>query len=158
MKKLVLPFVSFAWLAFLHGCAPLRSNPDMIPVESDPSGAEVYVMGKKVGITPLEVRQIDVFPLTYSPEQQDLYGKIVLKKEGCTEHRQPVSTKVYAKGAKIKLDCGGAAPEAAKATRPAAPETSSVENRLRQLKDLREKGLITEEEEKETRQRILKDL
>ena len=129
----------------------------MISVESDPSGAEVYVMGQKVGITPLEVRQIDVFPLTYTPDQQDLYGRIVLKKEGCKEHRQPISTRVYAKGAKIKLDCGTTT-DATKETRPAAPETSSVENRLRQLKDLREKGLITDEEEKNIRQRILKDL
>ncbi len=158
MKKLVLPLASFAWLTFLQGCAPLRSNPDMIYVESDPSGAEVYVMGKKVGITPLEVREIDVFPLTYSPDQQDLYGRIALKKEGCKEHRQAVSTKVYARGAKIKLDCVSAIPEATKGTRPAASETSSVENRLRQLKDLREKGLITDEEEKTIRQRILKDL
>lgn len=157
MKKLVLLPVSFAWLAFLHGCAPLRSSPDMISVESDPSGAEVYIMGKKAGTTPIEVRQIDVFPLTYSPDQQDLYGKIVLKKEGCKEHRQPVSTRVYAKGAKTKLDCGASA-EATKGTRSAASENSSVENRLRQLKDLREKGLISEEEEKEARQRILKDL
>ena len=157
MKKLVLPLVAFAWLAFLQGCAPLRSNPDMISVESDPSGAEVYVMGKKVGITPLEVRQIDVFPLTYSPDRQDLYGKIALKKEGCKELRQPVSTKVYAKGAKIKLDCGTTT-EATKETRPAAPGTSSVESRLRQLKDLHEKGLITEEEAKATRRRILEGL
>jgi len=156
MKKLVLPLVAFAWLAFLQGCAPLRSNPDMISVESDPSGAEVYVMGKKVGITPLEVRQIEVFPLTYNPGQQSLYGTIVLRYSGCHDYTQRVSTTAYGKGINAKLDCGQKPAEAARTDRKEAD--ALIEKRLQKLKELREKGLITEEEAKATRRRILEGL
>ncbi len=156
MKKLVLLPVTFAWLAYLQGCAPLRSNPDMISVESNPSGAEVYVMGKKVGITPLEVRQIDVFPLTYSPEQQSLYGTIVLRHVGCQDYTQRVTATAYGRGVKAKLDC---VQKPAETTRTEQKDAdASIENRLQKVKELQDKGLITEEEAKATRRRILEGL
>lgn len=156
MKKLFLLLASFAWLAFLHGCAPLRSNPDVISVESDPPGAEVYVMGKKAGVTPLEIRQVEVFPLTYSPEQQPLYGTVVLRYAGCHDYTQRVTTTAYGKGINAKLDCGQKPAEAARPDQKEAD--ASIEKRLQKLKELQEKGLITEEEAKVTRRRILEGL
>ena len=137
----------------LSGCAAMPKDASIIPVESDPPGATVYVLDKAYGTTPLVLRHQDVFPVTYDPARQHLYGRIVLRKEGCREHAQPVSTKVYARGLSVRLDCGPVG-----AGQPAAPLPTTVENRLRQLKDLREQGLVTEEEAREIRQRILNDL
>ena len=137
----------------LSGCAAMPKDASIIPVESDPPGATVYVLDKAYGTTPLVLRHQDVFPVTYDPARQHLYGRIVLRKEGCREHAQPVSTKVYARGLSVRLDCGPVG-----AGQPAAPLPTTVENRLRQLKDLREQGLVTEEAAREIRQRILNDL
>ena len=137
----------------LSGCAAMPKDASIIPVESDPPGATVYVLDKAYGTTPLVLRHQDVFPVTYDPARQHLYGRIVLRKEGCREHAQPVSTKVYARGLSVRLDCGPVG-----AGQPAAPLPTTVESRLRQLKDLREQGLVTEEEAREIRQRILNDL
>jgi len=150
MKKLFLPSFAFAWLALSQGCAPLPAEPGFIAVESEPAGADVIVMGEQKGRTPLQLRLEDVFPVTYPAEKRALYGKIVLKKEGCRELTLPVSSKVYAKGVKARLDCNA---------RPSADlATGTVGERLRQLKALREQGLITEEEAKAARRRILDEL
>ena len=139
--------------AALSGCAAMPKDASVIPVDSDPPGAAVYVLDKAYGTTPLVLRHQDVFPVTYDPAKQHLYGRIVLRKEGCQEHMQSVSTKVYARGMRVKLDCGHA-----DAGQPATPPPITVESRLRQLKNLLEQGLITEEEAREIRQRILNDL
>lgn len=157
MKKLFLLSFALAWLALSQGCAPLPAEPGFIAVESEPAGADVVVMGEQKGRTPLRLRLEDVFPVTYPPAKSALYGKVVLKKEGCRDFVQSIDTKVYARGLfRAKLDCG--------ARPPAMPggqtggTTESTEERLRRLKELREKGLITEEEEKATRRRILDEL
>lgn len=149
MKKHVLLSALFFGLILLQGCVPLRSNPDTISVESDPPGAEVHVMGKKAGVTPLEIRQAEVFPLTYSPEQQSLYGTVVLRHAGCQDFTQRVTAAAYGKGIKAKLDCG---------QKLAKEADAPIEKRLQKLKELQEKGLITEEEAKVTRRRILEGL
>jgi hypothetical protein len=156
MKKHVLLSTSFFGLTLLQGCVPLRSNSDTITVESDPPGAEVHVMGKKTGVTPLEIRQVEVFPLTYSPEQQSLYGTIMLRHAGCRDYTQRVTTTAYGKGINAKLDCGQKPAEAARSDRNQAD--TPIEKRLQKLKELLEKGLITEEEAKATRRRILEGL
>jgi hypothetical protein len=142
MKRFALISMIFASLSSLHGCGSVKTDPDMISIGSEPTGATVYAMGKAIGVTPLVVRQEVVFPLTYSPEKRDMYGAIMLQKEGCKDYKQRVSTADYRFGIKAKLDCG-------------QNKSDSVEQRLRQLKDLHEKGLITDEEEKATRKRIM---
>lgn len=160
------------------GCAPMGAKPGRVEVTSEPAGADVYAMGSKVGVTPLTLDQDVVFPLTYPAEKQTLYGVIELRKAGCADARQGVSTRALARGIHVRLDCG----EAATAEKPApsemqpapaltpvpaggqvAPtatpkETSGIEQRLRQVKDLRDKGLITEQEAQEIRRRILDEL
>lgn len=117
----------------------------MIAIASEPTGASVFAMGSEIGVTPLAIRQEVVFPLTYEPEKRDLYGTVILRKAGCKDFQQRVSSTDYRYGIMAKLDCGQHA-------------TESVEQRLRQLKDLRDKGLITDDEEKATRKRILDGL
>lgn len=157
MNKTILLSVLFAALAFLQGCAPFKANPDMISVESDPAGADVYVMGKNVGVAPLEIHQRDVFPPTYSPDQQPLYGIIVLRKTGCKDYTQPADMDAYHYGIKAKLVCGEQKPAEAARTNQ-NEENTSVEKRLQQLKGLQDKGLITDDEAKAARKRILEGL
>ncbi len=145
MRRFALVSMIFASLSSLHGCGSVKTDPDMITIESEPMGAAVFTMGNKIGVTPLTIRQEVVFPLTYIPEKRDLYGTIMLQKEGCKDYKQRVSTADYRYGIKAKLDCG-------------QNKAESVEQRLRQLKDLHEKGLITDEEEKATRKRIMDSL
>lgn len=52
----------------------------------------------------------------------------------------------------------GRGPASSKAPAPAAPATRSIEGRLRQLDELRDKGLVTQEEHAEQRKRILDEL
>jgi len=157
MNKTAPLSVLFAALASLQGCAPFKANPDMISVESDPAGADVYVMGKNVGVTPLEIRQRDVFPPTYGPDQKPLYGIIVLRKTGCKDYTQPADMDAYRYGIKAKLECGERKPAEAARTNQ-NEESTSVEKRLQQLKGLQDKGLITDDEAKATRKRILEGL
>ena len=139
--------------------ASTADNP--IRIQSEPSGADVYVMGKKVGVTPLKISQNDVFPTNYSKDMQDLYGKVTLKKEGCSDYVKTVNTKIVNVGLKAKLDCGqpaatmqGAAPQYAMPARI----SKTVEQRLEEIKDLQSKGLITDDEAKKAREHVLNDL
>lgn len=139
-------------------CATLGSHPGQINVTSEPAGAEVYVMGEKLGVTPLVVNQNAVFPPAFPATKQALYGNIELRKPGCKDVVQPVSTRALARGVHVRLECEGAGvSESPAASRPADP-AASMEMRLRRVQDLRDKGLITEQEARDIRQRILNEL
>jgi hypothetical protein len=162
-----VPTATTAVLAgFICGCAPLGSQPGYVQITSDPSGAEVYVMGEKTGVTPLRVEQAAVFPPAYSEDKKHLYGTVELRRTGCSNSLQRVSSTAIARGVHVKLDCGAAAgkersPGDAQPaqTAPAAPPVAeSLETRLKRVQELREKGLITEQEAAETRRRLLQDL
>ncbi len=156
------------------GCAPISAKPGRVDVTSDPAGAEVYAMGSKVGVTPLTLDQDVIFPLTYPSEKQALYGMVELRKTGCADARQSVSTRAVARGIHVKLDCGAAARVKTPAPREAQPapvpasgqvapapppkEKPGIELRLRQVQELRDKGLITEQEAQEIRRRIVDEL
>jgi len=130
-------------------------------VESLPSGADVYVMGEKIGITPMMVSRKDVFPNIYPHDKESLYGKVMIKKEGCFEYTRPVSAEISSKGLHAKLDCTtnkAIRQEAMPGTIAVAHDRETVEQRLEKIKDLLGKGLITEEEASKARERILNDL
>ena len=129
-----------------------------IQVESVPSGAEVYVMGKKIGVTPLEVSRRDVFPNTYPRDKESVYGRIVLKKEGCSDYTRTVSAEISNTGLHAQLDCGNLASAPPVASGDESRNDRSAEQRLGKIKDLLNKGLITDEEAKKARERILNEL
>lgn len=140
---------------------PAGDNP--IKIESEPSGAEVYVMGEKVGVTPLQISHKDVFPNIYPKEKVSVYGRVTLKKAGCSDFTRTVNAEISSVGLRAQLDCGDmnpASPTTSSArTAGDAPRSSeTVEQRLDKIKDLLNKGLITEEEAKKTRERVLNDL
>ncbi|HQT26765.1 MAG TPA: PEGA domain-containing protein, partial [Burkholderiales bacterium] len=124
------------------------NNP--IRIQSVPTGADVYVMGEKVGTTPLKIEQKDVFPNSYPKEKQDLYGKVTLKKAGCSDYVKTVNTKIIDVGLKARLDCGQNSPAIQQGSAPQysmpARMSKTVEQRLEEIKDLQNKGLITDDE------------
>lgn len=132
------------------------NNP--IKVDSVPSGAEVYVMGEKLGVTPLQINRKDVFPNIYPREKESMYGRIVLKKEGCSDITRTVSAEISNAGLHAKLVCGDVYPASPDASRDAPRNNQTVEQRLDKIKDLLNKGLITDEEAKKARERVINDL
>ena len=54
VKKVAFRLISLAVISFyMAGCSLFASNKQSIGVNSDPSGAQVFVSGKPVGTTPL---------------------------------------------------------------------------------------------------------
>ena len=167
-KERCTRFISIvAVVLLLHGCSNFSalSKHSEIAVDSEPSGASVYAMGKLLGSTPLVVRHQDVFPVAYEPDQEDLYGNLLLTRDGCQDYRQRVNTAVLRKGVKVKLDCAGVATEQAITQMPQGdqpgipvPTPTSLKQRLIRLDQLHQEGLITDEEYVAARRRILDEL
>jgi hypothetical protein len=127
-----------------------------IKIESIPPGADVYVMGENIGVTPMMLKRDRVFPNLYPKEKESLYGKVTLRKAGCLDFTRTISTAIGNYGLHAQLDCGDMGPASISATASRARET--VEQRLDKVKDLLGKGLITDEEAKKARERILNGL
>jgi hypothetical protein len=160
--RLTFPLVS---LLFVTGCTgPMRQGtPDTIAVQSDPAGAHVMVMGKDLGVTPLTLPVKAVFPASYTPEQEALYGRVTLLKDGCAEYVATVDNRALGRGLKAQLDCAAvtsvpAAPAAQAAETPAPAAARAPAQRLRMLDDVHKEGLISDEEYRQLRQRILDEL
>jgi hypothetical protein len=145
---------------------PAGDNP--IKIESEPTGAEVYVMGEKVGVTPFQITSKDVFPNIYPKEKISVYGRVTIKKAGCADFTRTVSAEISNIGLRAKLDCGDMNPapattsstlKSSATTSGDAPRSSeTVEQRLDKIKELLNKGSISEEEAKKARERILNEL
>lgn len=132
------------------------NNP--IKIESDPPGADVYVMGEKVGITPLKISHSDVFPNIYPKEKVSVYGRVTLKKAGCSDFTRTVNAEISNAGLRAQLDCGVMNPSPSRTSGDAPRTSESAEQRLEKIKELLNKGLITEEEAKKAREHIINDL
>ncbi|MCW8919662.1 MAG: SHOCT domain-containing protein [Gammaproteobacteria bacterium] len=157
----------------LVGCSgnPLfSSSRDQFLVDSAPVGASVLVLGETLGQTPLTLRKQDVFPQSFDPAKKHLYGRIELVYPGCEPFIATVSSRVINEGITARLTCdAGTAAEAlpalAPVAEPAASEvaqppavTPGLKQRLRQLKDLFDEGLISEEEYHSKRSELLQAL
>ncbi|MGA8864633.1 MAG: PEGA domain-containing protein [Gallionella sp.] len=137
-------------------------------MESDPSGATVYVMGENIGVTPVEISQKDVFPTVYPGDKVSLYGKVTLRKAGCADLTKTINGNIIANGLRAKLDCANPAAVAPAPALPASaapapsvvppPAKETVEQRLDKIKELLDKGLISDDEAKKARARILNEL
>lgn len=154
-------------LVITQGCTntSFSPHPDTLSVTSKPTGATVYTMSKKLGITPLTIHQEKIFPATYPPEQQNYYGILQFKKKGCKDQSVRVSTAAMVKGIDVKFDCGQPAlrkrtiETGSNTTAPASITTApTARTRLLQLNELYQEGLITEKEYQEIRKRILDKL
>jgi hypothetical protein len=171
---------SISLAVLLAGCSGIGNfaGSDSLSLRSNPSDAEVYVMGQAVGRTPIEISQPTLYPSVYPQEQQHLYGVVTLKKTGCADFQRRVSGRDIARGLQVELDCGvdlsgnpparaatvdtpRAAPEISDSTDPNPPmddAAQSAKQRLQRINELKEEGLIDNQEYRAIRQRILDSL
>jgi hypothetical protein len=161
-------FTTLAVALLLTGCAANQFGPvERITIDSDPQGAKVYVADKEIGVTPLAVVLDDIFPKhwTSRTKQDKVEGfafyrrldTLALKKDGCEPYEAQVTTETLSADIKVSLKCDPDYKPPVAAV-PAAPGTSAVEQRLQQLDALKQKGLVTDEEYRAQRQRILNQL
>ncbi len=147
-------------------------------VDSAPAGASVLVMGKKLGETPSRLSERDIYPNWYPDASAHLYGTVTLRKTGCDEASKRLTLDDIDSGVFIQLECNQDAKPAesplananttkklldssakndSSAKKPVAhPEV--LQRRLNQLKVLQElldDELITAEEERTIRRRVL---
>ena len=153
----------------LQACSgsPVKEQ-DVPSVTSTPSGAEVYANAKKLGVTPLHYRLHTEFPAGWKNMMFQAQGVLMVKLDGCEDYMLEVNDYVLSRPIHAELDCGegvGSEVSAQEIQEPVSAEgatdagaRSEVENRLRQLEDMFNRGVITESEYKTTRERILNEL
>ncbi|MCW8875072.1 MAG: hypothetical protein OQK27_04890 [Gammaproteobacteria bacterium] len=161
----------------LGGQVPIVTAVERFRIDSEPDGARVFTISGQTGTTPLTLSERDIYPNSYPPEDVDLYGVIILRKDGCTDYHRRVTRSDIEQGILARLDCGASAAAVApavpapeppltrpKAVRPSAASTldaaaeSPSQRRLRQLRviqELHDEGLLSGAEEQSIRRRIL---
>lgn len=155
-----------------QGSSWVPETSDSLTVETTPPGAEVWIMGKREGVSPGTFPSSLIFPRQYKQEDIGLYGRVRLVKEGCESVMLPVSTQALGSRMRVKLNCAAPAPVVAQpapvmalpaaqqaplaAPAPALPTTAK--ERLLRLEELRRDGLISEEEYQALRKRVLDTL
>ena len=145
------------------GNSLLPSQQQQFQVDSVPVGASVLVLGEAMGQTPLTLSTRTVFPQTFDDSRQHLYGRIELRHPGCTPLITTVSSRIISSGLKAKLECGAGMQRQptvhpATSTPVATPEMPRLKQRLQQLRELYQEGLISEEEYDEKRRQLLDEL
>ncbi len=166
-----LALLTLLGMALLAGCASLPGPPSKITLDSDPQGAQVAVDGREIGTTPLPVVLDQVFPMHWTGRVDSDVGPgfafyrrletVTFKKDGCDPYTSTLTGDALTHDVKVTLKCNpnykpAATPAAA--TPAAAPQKGTIEQRLEELKSLKEKGLITDNEYRKQRQRILNQL
>lgn len=132
----------------------LLKPPSGLDLSSEPSGAEVMVMGNSIGTTPLVIPVGTLYPNQFDQENTALYGRVVLRKKGCEEVNHTINSRMLEKGLHVKFKCGVIARET-----PTPPEPPrSIAERLRALDSLLEQGVINMQEHATQRARILDEL
>lgn len=141
-------------------------------IETDPPGAEVLLIGGKVGYTPLTINERALYPNDYRDDQAHLYGTVTLRRAGCETVVHSVTLDDLGRGLNVTLDCStpsavrtapAGSPEAPVSVASPAPAVSAAtetasQRRLRQLRVLQElldEGLIDSAEEQRIRRRLL---
>jgi hypothetical protein len=168
-----MTMLALAATATLAGCAANRIGPaERITIDSEPQGAQVFVAKNQVGVTPLVVVLDETFPMHWTSNvKKDDEGfafyrrldTLTIKKDGCETYSALVDTADLAHDIKIVLKCDpnykppvAVTPPSATPTQPA--QTDTLEQRLQRLESLKQKGLITDEEYRTQRQRVLGEI
>jgi hypothetical protein len=149
-----------------------------IEVRSDPAGAEVLANGRSVGVTPLTLAPANVWDTGFVSARDyginyQYTGTITLRMPGCKDFTTNVDDYLLSRDIAVKLECGpdyqplstpGPArtqPQPGQAPATAVDYETSEEimaRRLRRLDGLHQRGLITDEEYRQVRRRILGEL
>ena len=99
-KKVGAGLIMLAILPLLK-CSSLKNyfyNHNLLRIETDPPGAEVYVMNRKVAVTPASIRETKMYPAGYNKKDEKLYGHIEIKKQGCDTVVYRVEPKDFKEG------------------------------------------------------------
>lgn len=149
--------------AALGGCAStsLESGGPRtsILIDSEPQGASVRITGKLIGVTPVNANIDSVFPKHWTSKvETDDEGfaffrrmeTVEVSKDGCDLFSKRFMEADLKADVKVTLRCDP------NYRAPAAE--NSAEQRLRTLDELRSKGLISDDEFRDQRQRILNSL
>lgn len=159
---------ALAMAGVLSGCAGTsvlsEKTGNRIKVSSDPAGATVVADGAELGVTPLQIVPGNHFRSGFVGLSYRYVGKLSVKKPGCDTWSTDVNDFVLSKDIHAKLKCDPnyrpPLPGPAAGSAPAAQETppASAVERLEQIENLRKKGLISDEEYKQLRLRVLDKL
>ncbi len=153
--------------AVLSGCAGTGSTSESaagrIKITSDPAGAMAYADGAELGATPVQIAPGNHFRSGFVGFSYRYVGKLSIKKPGCETWTTEVNDYILSKDVHAKLKCDpnyqpAPAPAAAGATGTAAPGQDSAAERLERIESLRKKGLISDDEYKQLRARVLDKL
>jgi hypothetical protein len=163
----------------------LLENRQQITIDSEPQAASVYAEGVEIGMTPLAITPGEVFQARFTSGSGDSDGIVVyryvgtlsVKKPGCKPYSTQVNDNILSKDIYVKLECDPnyrpaevqpASPAHAStspaASAPETPESRSIqptgnaEERLQRIESLYKKGLLSEEEYRTLRQRVLDTL
>ena len=137
-------------------------------VTSNPSGAEVYANGEKLGVTPLHYELHKAFPAGWKNMMYQAQGVLMVKMDGCEDFTLQVNDYVLSNPIHADMVCSDEITPEVETTvsqevKGPVGETitspqNEIENRLNELEDLYERGVITREEYRETRERILSEI
>ena len=152
----------------LPGCAAYSDKHEKpANVTSNPSGAEVYADGKKLGVTPLHYKLYKAFPASWKDAMYQAHGVLTVKHDGCKDFTLDVNDYILSNPIHAELECTETGESASTTTGtqdkdqseviPAAQSAGTTEQRLIELEDLYSKGVITKDEYTATRERILSE-
>jgi hypothetical protein len=138
-----------------------------INLTSEPPGATVFADGNEIGVTPLAFRPGEIFRTGFASSDTAIIGyryvgKLAVKRPGCSDYLTPVDDSLLSRDIHVRLDCDPdyqppAAP-AADAARSRSVLPDSAEQRLLRIEGLHDKGLLSDEEYRQLRQRVLDTL
>ena len=157
--------------AALSGCAGTGSVSESaagrIKITSEPAGAIAYADGAELGATPIQIVPGSHFRSGFVGFSYRYVGKLSIKKAGCENWSTEVNDYILSKDVHAKLKCdpnfqppAASAPAAGGTTGAgaASPGQESAIERLERIESLRKKGLISEDEYKQLRARVLDKL
>lgn len=159
------------WIALLAGatvlpgCVSMSGNSSdsyggRIKITSEPAGAMAYADGIELGATPLQIVPGNHFRSGFVGFSYRYVGKLSIKKPGCETWSVEVNDYILSKDvhAKLKCDPNYQPPAAQPAAGTVAPAQDTAVERLERIEALRKKGLISEDEYKQLRTRVLEKL
>ncbi len=124
--------------------------------------------GQPIGRTPVQISQVQNFPPRWHGTSYTVKGRLEFRKPGCEPYSLEMNEGMLLKDIQVRLQCDPGAVEAdesreAEEEKGPAPDAGTtnaraVEARLERLKELRERGVITSEEYRQQRKRILDSL
>lgn len=155
----------------LSGCAGTGGGSESldgrIKIISEPAGALAYADGAELGTTPLQIAPGNHFRSGFVGFSYRYIGKLTLKKAGCESWSTEVNDAILSKDIHARLKCDPNYQPPSRSTPAAGNAAESISDspsrdqtieRLERIEALHKKGLISDEEYKQLRVRIIEKL